>query len=343
MTEKEINSTTENQVQQLVKINEKLTDLHWIAAQIATEQDLNTLYNLINNGFQEITGITKCGFYLVDQQYNFTELTTSMKACDDPYWQCTGTTAAIQEALQNKQEVIPVQAIHCGHCKQKPVCPQVTLLVYALYDRSGKAKEVLVAYDLNNPILKYDYLKILELYILQASLALENAKLTVKLRKLAVTDGLTGLYNQRHFMEYLTKQIVRCKQQDDFFSLLMMDVDNFKSYNDNFGHLAGDYVLQKLGRIITETIAKQGKVFRYGGEEFAIILPGYSFIEGFKIAEQIRQSVATTYFNNRKITISIGLAQFPLHAANASELIEYADKGLYNAKTGGKNKVCLFI
>ena len=123
----------------------------------------------------------------------------------------------------------------------------------------------------------------------------------------------------------------------------MMDVDNFKSYNDNFGHLAGDYVLQKVGAIITQTIANYGKVFRYGGEEFVVILPGQSFVEGFKIAEELRQNIATTHFNNRGITVSIGLAQFPIHALGASELIEYADKCLYNAKASGKNTVCLFI
>lgn len=342
MRDPKISSTIADKVQQLVEINQKLTALQWIAAQIATEQDLNTLYNLINNGFKEITGVAKCGFYLIDEAYTFKELATSMMGNNDPYWHCKGTIEAVREALQNKRNVIPVQDKHCVFCKERQNCPSITLLLYALYDRNGRAKAVLIAYDTDNTVIKDEYLKILELFTLQVSLALENAELAEQLRNLAITDGLTGLFNHRYFMECLIKKINYCRKNNSFFSLLMIDVDEFKSYNDKFGHVAGDSVLRKLGMILSHKVENIGQAFRYGGEEFTVILPGYPYAEAYKVAEDIRRSIALTYFGYRKITVSIGLAQYPIHALDYEELIEFADKGLYLAKSSGKNQVCFF-
>lgn len=336
MKDKDFDLATAERVQQLLKFNEQLTALHWIAAQIATEQDLNTLYNLINNGFEEIIGIANCGFYAVDQKYNLTELASNAQ-----HLHCVGATVAIRDALKNRQQTILLHRDYCGYCEDESFCSQVTLLINALHDRSGKVKGVLVAYAPTDTVVKHDYFKILELYTLHVSLALENASLTEQLKTLANTDGLTNLYNNRYFATCLAKQIEDCEKNDDFFSLLLMDVDSFKLYNDRFGHLAGDYVLQKVGETIKALVGNQGMVFRYGGEEFTTILPGYNFADAFNMAEKIRQAIAAIKFNNSSITVSIGLAQFPTHAQSGDELFEHADQGLYNAKAAGKNKVCL--
>lgn len=331
---KEAKLTTEDKVRQLVKINEKLTALHWIAAQIASEQDINTLYNLITNGFSEITGVAKCGFYLVNEKYDFTEVISRMKEVGDSFWLCQGTKAALRQALKERAEVISIDKHHCQSCHR--LCPPITLHICVLYDRSSVSKGLLVAYDLYNQASKHEYLKIMELYTLQVSLALENAILTAKLKKLAITDGLTRLYNRRPFMERLESQV----KHNTSFVLLMLDVDDFKSYNDSFGHLSGDYVLQKIAFILASTVSDAGMVFRYGGEEFAVILPGYSLARGIDMAEKIRINIANAVFEYRKVTVSIGLAQFPKHASNAVELLQHADKALYLAKAKGKNIVC---
>jgi diguanylate cyclase (GGDEF)-like protein len=326
------------QVKQLLEINEKLTDLHWISAQIATEQDVNTLYNLIINGFSDIIGIPKCAFYLVNEDYDFKEVTNRIKDNNEPFWLCQGTELALKQALKERLDVIPLGQQYCGCCQEN--CSKIKLHVCALYDRSGKPTGLLVAYESGTDSAKEELLKILELFTIQVSLALENAVLTAKLRDLAIRDGLTGLYNHRYFMESLDKEILRCAIQKNSLTLLMIDVDDFKQYNDTFGHPAGDYVLQMVASIMTKIISKAGTVFRYGGEEFAIILPGSYLPNSFEMAERIRHNIANYEFKNKKITISIGIAEFPKHALGAAELLQIADKGLYIAKGKGKNTVC---
>jgi two-component system chemotaxis family response regulator WspR len=167
------------------------------------------------------------------------------------------------------------------------------------------------------------------------------------LQRLMNSDGLTGLSNRRHFDEYLELEWRRALRDKSQISLLMIDVDYFKSFNDNFGHLDGDEALRRVAEAIRDATSRATDLpARYGGEEFALVLPGTSPGGARLVAEKLRQTVIALGISHiaphpgANLTISIGLATLtPNRADNCRELISLADKGLYQAKHNGRNQV----
>lgn len=165
----------------------------------------------------------------------------------------------------------------------------------------------------------------------------------------AIGDALTGLYNYAYFKHFLDFELKRSFRQNYKVALMMIDIDNFKSYNDTLGHLAGDLVLRELGRIVKTYIREVDLAARYGGEEFAVILP-YNEDEknNVIIAGRIQSAIAAVKLpivaeSIPQVTVSIGIAYCPFDATNADDLIEKADIMLYHAKRTGKNKICTSI
>jgi len=165
------------------------------------------------------------------------------------------------------------------------------------------------------------------------------------LESVAITDTLTGLFNRRYMMEKLADEMTRSLRLDHVFSILMLDLDNFKKYNDTYGHLAGDQVLRKVAHIFKESIRRIDVAARYGGEEFLVILPELSTADAMTAAERIRKRVAAGLYGmagvDTAITISIGAAGYPEHGETAEALIGSADGALYEAKRSGRNCVVL--
>ena len=325
------------QFEELVALNKKLTSLHWISAQIASEQDLNTMYNIIINGFSDITGITKCGLYLVNADEEFVEVINREKSADEHFWLCHGVNKVLKQALKDKTIYVKLNNNYCISCHHQ--CADLFLQICALYDHSGRPSGLLVGYDQKNTEFKDDWSKILELYALQVSLALENAILTERLRNLANTDGLTGLYNHRHFMKCLEEIHQHSRKHNGVYSLMFLDVDNFKRFNDTFGHPAGDSVLQTIASIMRDNVPHPGSVYRYGGEEFAVLLPDYELNQAYDVAEKIRAQVAGHHFKGRQVTVSIGVAECKNISCSCSYIVQMADDALYAAKSKGKNCV----
>ncbi|MGH7538642.1 MAG: diguanylate cyclase [Gemmatimonadales bacterium] len=160
-----------------------------------------------------------------------------------------------------------------------------------------------------------------------------------ELERLSVTDGLTGLYNRRRLMESLGDEVRRSQRLRHTFAVLMVDVDHFKKYNDSFGHLAGDGVLARVAAILREATREVDDVARYGGEEFLVMLPETGMNEALDIAERIRARVAGEAFPGRRMTVSIGVSEFPLHGNTPEHVIAAADEALYEAKHEGRDRV----
>lgn len=171
---------------------------------------------------------------------------------------------------------------------------------------------------------------------------LERAQL--QLQQLAVTDGLTGLYNFPYFKHKLQVEIARSKRHGLPVSLLMMDIDFFKLYNDHFGHPLGDRILKRFSNLLFEHVRQIDILSRYGGEEFALILPGTPKVSARIVAEKLRVLIEKSYFPLSeklpfgRVTMSVGAAGYPDDAENDEELIRAADQALYRAKKEGRNR-----
>lgn len=176
----------------------------------------------------------------------------------------------------------------------------------------------------------------------------ERVQMLEKLKKLSITDGLTQLFNSRHFYSQLKGEIERVNRYGHKLSLLLLDIDNFKEYNDTHGHLEGDKVLLRIGRIIRACLRKMDTAYRYGGEEFTVILPGTHAEEAATVAERLRAAVAAEDFfdvtgTGVRITISIGVTQYSQEEA-ISSFVQRADQAMYQSKQGGRNMVsCVLL
>ncbi len=171
----------------------------------------------------------------------------------------------------------------------------------------------------------------------------ESVQMLEKLKKLSITDGLTNLFNSRYFYSQLKGEIDRSNRYDHPLPLLLLDIDKFKTYNDSYGHLAGDKVLVRLGKVIKACLRKMDSAYRYGGEEFTVILPETVGPEAVKVAERIRNKVAVEKFTMDQktpiiITISIGATEYRSQE-DVTEFVQRADKAMYISKQNGRNQV----
>jgi diguanylate cyclase (GGDEF)-like protein len=158
-----------------------------------------------------------------------------------------------------------------------------------------------------------------------------------EVRRLSITDDLTGLYNHRHFFKTLEAELARLKRQKTSLSLLMFDLDNFKRYNDLYGHLEGDKVLKNIGEVVKHSIRYNvDSGYRYGGDEFAVLLIGATVDHALTIAERIRSSIEQAEFQT--ITVSIGLTEYRDHF-DLEGFVKSADDAMYIAKHSGGNRV----
>jgi len=171
----------------------------------------------------------------------------------------------------------------------------------------------------------------------------ERNRILSKLENLAITDGLTKLYNLRHFYHLLEIEIDRCIRYGHHLALLLLDIDNFKMYNDTYGHLEGDKVLVRIGQIIQSCLRTMDAAFRYGGEEFTVILPETNAEEANNVAHRIKAAVESENFfpepeNVVAVTISIGVTEY-YNKESLSAFIKRADQAMYLSKEKGRNAI----
>lgn len=173
---------------------------------------------------------------------------------------------------------------------------------------------------------------------------LQNISLLIQASKMqyyqgmAIFDGLTGVYNHRYFHECLSWQFKHMRRAPQAFSLFIIDIDDFKKYNDTKGHPEGDKVLHNTAQTLVDGVRTDDLVFRYGGEEFAVILPQTIQVDAKKVGERLNKMVKKRV----PVTISMGLASVPDNTHKKSELVEKADKALYRAKESGKDRLCVY-
>lgn len=181
----------------------------------------------------------------------------------------------------------------------------------------------------------------IESYVASAAAALSGLSLLRAARESALRDGLTSAYNRRFLDEYLPKQIVQSARREGPMSALMIDIDHFKRFNDSFGHETGDRVLVAFARCLSRTVRGSDVVVRYGGEEFAIVLPDTKLDDAMMLAERLRTAIEGVSLDDPRlsITASVGVATYPTHGQDGESLLRAADAALYQSKTLGRNRV----
>jgi diguanylate cyclase (GGDEF)-like protein len=176
----------------------------------------------------------------------------------------------------------------------------------------------------------------------QLAVALESVRLQAAMRALTLRDDLTGLYNRRFFESELQREVERSRRFRHDIALVMMDLDRFKDYNDTFGHRAGDEALRSVAACLVASAHRRADaLIRYGGEEFAVLLPQTNVVGARRVAERFRRAVAACGDFQRPLTVSAGVAALRGEACDGERLVLEADQALYQAKREGRNRVCL--
>lgn len=186
----------------------------------------------------------------------------------------------------------------------------------------------------------------LQVFCNQISIGLQKSLLYEKVQKLSITDGLTKLFSHRYFKLRLDEEIVLATRYSSELSLLILDIDHFKHYNDNYGHVAGDHVLMEMAKILQEQSEVTHLAARYGGEEMVLIAAETSKDRAVELAEKLRKAVESHPFavgkETTQVTVSVGVATFPQDSSSMLDLITKADQALYAAKARGRNQVVAF-
>jgi diguanylate cyclase (GGDEF)-like protein len=228
------------------------------------------------------------------------------------------------EALRRIRKINPLQCV-------------IMLTAFATVDNAVQALKEGASDFVKKPFENEHLIHIVNQSLAKYRTWKEKEKLEEEVKRLSITDDLTGLYNHRYFFKTLEAELARLKRQKTSLSLLMFDLDNFKRYNDLYGHLEGDKVLRKIGGIVKNSIRSNvDSGYRYGGDEFAALLIGASVDQALTIAERIRSSIEQAGYRN--ITVSIGLAEYKDHF-DLEGFVKSADDAMYVSKHSGGNQV----
>ena len=254
------------------------------------------------------------------------------------------TTNPIITKVFEGKDIIHLTKDSIAAYRNNPFMEELALdecLVAALWINEKPSGLVVVDNHITKKTISEDDTKIFSMFMAQAAGALENSKSFETTLTKSQTDSLTNLWNFGYFQYRLDEELSKAELEKMPLALMMIDVDDFKKFNDAQGHLNGDSALRHISGILKENCRKIDIVCRYGGEEFALILPSNSKQEAAPLGERIRSAIAEKKILGHTFTVSIGISSFPQDSLDKYSLIEKADQALYAAKGQGKNKVIL--
>jgi diguanylate cyclase (GGDEF)-like protein len=256
-----------------------------------------------------------------------------------------GQETVEKERIPLKRGVHPMVDLLLGKTEDERIEKyRRTILYLPLRTRDENMGILMVDNLLSQQEIPPEQIPVLTAMAAQLAMAIKNARLFQGVEELSITDGLTGLYLLRYFRQRLKEEFYRAERTHGQLSLMILDIDHFKRFNDTYGHQAGDTILTQVAERILSNARKVDLTARYGGDEFVILLPDTSAEEALLLAERLHQAVSNepvvlTNKNKVQLTVSIGVATYPTHAATIDELIKRADEALYWIKSHGRNRI----
>ena len=263
----------------------------------------------------------------------------SYKGPGDPKDQANGVDAVVRRALEEHEPVLIRRLDEQANPRLASLLPSAkNILVLGLFAENQPLGVIAVENPTKGGRIERRVVSMVGQFASYAALALRNARLLEQVQRLAETDSLTGVANRRVFDVTLNRELSRAGRTHEQLSLVMLDVDHFKSFNDTHGHQAGDEVLRGVAAALDRVCRGFDTVARYGGEEFAVILPGCTTDESINAAERLREAVSKVEAA-APITASAGVATYPVNATDAAALVKAADDALYESKRTGRDRV----
>ena len=339
-----INAIMERQsiYEQLKEREKELSSINRLTNIVISSMDIKEIFEGFSQQLKEIISIDWAAITLVEsEQLCFSALSGTISSP----WQTgqriplegTGTQWVLKHGKSLYQPDLGQQRMFWT--EENLVNGGIHSVVYSPLLVTGKGIGTLIVASLHPNAYSAKQLQLLEQLASQIAAPIENSRLYTQAEQKARIDDLTGLFNRRHFEERLEDEIARHSRYGGIFSMFILDLDSFKAYNDIYGHLAGDRLLRRIGEIMRNSIRSADQAFRYGGDEFTVILPETNIDDAYVVAERTRKEIASEMKAlNITLTCSIGLIHYPFNGTTFTTLMETADAALYYAKTKGGNQ-----
>jgi diguanylate cyclase (GGDEF)-like protein len=324
----------------LQKKHARYTQLQAIAEQLSNMTDRTGIANLaVDRTFSLIGKSDVCLLFLVDRQRQELSLFASKKQDDLASIRAKHGDQFDRYVLRTHRPLLVNDVRRDFRFTAAATMDRPIGSVIACPITIGEAVEGVLRLDSARPqAYTQDDLRFLDIFLDLVNTALANARLFAQTQQLAITDGLTELYRRQPFLEQLAREVARANRSRESLAVLMLDIDHFKRYNDTYGHLEGDRVLAEVAGVLGWQIRGTEIAARYGGEEFAIVLPDTEPAAAPHVAERMRAAVAQVSAFADQVTVSVGVAT-ATEGCLPEQLIAAADRALYAAKEGGRNRV----
>jgi len=331
-----LGSVTQRLLSNLLVERQVQAELHRVSQRIASKIGLDELMVLILSSCVKSTKADGGIIILFNEVEKSWEIKSNWGIQDDIEEQLLAMVSEKLPVWLEKDEALPLAGIETDGG-----VPELETALCAPLRWRGEVKGAIIV--VNKTLKKFSAAsqRLLSTFANQSAVAIENTLLYKKSQHLSITDGLTGVFNHRYFQEQLETELSRAQRYDLNFSLMIVDLDNFKDINDTYGHLIGDEVLRKVSFFIKKTVRETDSVARYGGDEFVILLPETPKKGAMIVGERIRKGISEIKVSGSvSVNVSLGLAGYPDDAVYSEDLVKKADKALYRAKEGGRNKIC---
>jgi len=326
-----------------MRVVRDLSILNELSSSLHTVLDRESVLEMVVDKTKELLKAEKAAMVLIDKHEKITDFYSSLGPTGGCKVIATGVIRKVfRELATVRTEDIDSVKAFSGFSPSHPEMKSMLMVPVIL---RGEAIGVLMAADkLGSTGFSSKDEDLLLNLAFHSALSVEKVRFHEEILMMASTDGLTGLNNHRAFQDKLKEEMERARRFGHKVSLLMIDIDHFKGFNDTYGHINGDEILKRISCLISDNIRAIDFAARYGGEEFAVILPEVALSGAHVVAERIRSSTEKHKIKIRdekvNVTISVGIATYPDDAITSEDFIDRADKALYLAKRTGRNKVC---